>query len=397
MYNLVTQHLKLKDVYPDKAKEVAKTFNKKEEDLEFIRKGINPEDLRFNEGENSVVGYISTKSIDRDREIVVPEGVMLDDYRKTPVVLWCHDYSRLPIGKNIWIKCDDKGLIAKTVYNVKESFSRSVFEYRKDGFPLANSIGFIPLEYTDLDPETNSGARRRYDSVLLLEYSDVPVPSNPDAVQIAVSKGLIPESEKEEYLNAIKEEEKKEVEATLKEGRVLSKKNRTLIEETVKALQNLLEATDKSDNKQPEEVEPDDNGDCPEGYELEGDMCILKGKATPKPLKLEDIEGVFIKVFMENIEKHGVLTIKPGEKGVINLEPTEKDLEFEDEKSEDNSDLELDEEPIKEEVIKEPEFSLEDITAVIRKALSAEDEKRKKELQDMIDESISRAKGKMYK
>ena len=59
--------------------------------------------------------------------------------------------------------------------------------------------------------------------------------------------------------------------------------------------------------------------------------------------------------------------------------------------------MELDEEPIKEEVIKEPEFSLEDITAVIRKALSAEDEKRKKELQDMIDESISRAKGKMYK
>ena len=117
----------------------------------------------------------------------------------------------------MWIKADKKGLIAKTVYANHEE-ARKVYDYRKDGFPLANSIGFIPLEYessgnsfwsekTDNWEDTLKEWKANYREVygkrpkgepdtiytkwILLEYSDVPVPSNPEAIQLAISKGLI--------------------------------------------------------------------------------------------------------------------------------------------------------------------------------------------------------------
>jgi len=69
-----------------------------------------------------------------------------------------------------------------------------VYEYRRDGFPLAQSIGFIPVDWEDYNEEeakSNNGARRKYTKWILLEYSDVLVPSNPEALQIAEEKGLL--------------------------------------------------------------------------------------------------------------------------------------------------------------------------------------------------------------
>lgn len=190
--DLITQTLKLKDVYPDKAKALAEQMGKSEDELLFVRKGLVAEDLSFSEGERAAVSYITTAGVDRDSEIVDPAGADLSDYQKNPVVLWCHDYKQLPLGKNMWIKSDANGLVAKTQY-AKHDMAEKVYEYRKDGFPLAQSIGFMPVEWTDFNPGQHpKGARREYTKWKLLEYSDVPVPANPEAVNIAVSKGLLP-------------------------------------------------------------------------------------------------------------------------------------------------------------------------------------------------------------
>ena len=73
---------------------------------------------------------------------------------------------------------------------------------------MAKSIGFIPLAHVDeadfdqldlkaldLKKEDLSGASRVYTKWLMLEYSDVPVPSNPEALQLAISKNIITEDE----------------------------------------------------------------------------------------------------------------------------------------------------------------------------------------------------------
>jgi len=205
--DIVTERLKLKDIFPKKAKEFAKRYKfKSEDDIQLIRKGLTPADLKVSEEENSIISYITTATVDRDNEIVDPKGAILGDYNKNKVVLWGHDYHsrNLPLGRNQWLKMDDKGIIAKTEYYIKDEFANKVYNYRKDGFPLAESIGFIPLEWDDFENEkdikANDGAKRKYNKWLLLEYSDVPVPSNPDAVEMAMKKGLVTEEEAKDLI-----------------------------------------------------------------------------------------------------------------------------------------------------------------------------------------------------
>lgn len=280
---LITQHLKLVDINKAAANAFAEKLGIKAEDVEFIRKGIVPSDTQFEEGERAAVSYITTKDVDRDGEIVEPSGVDLEAYRKNPVVLFGHNYSELPIGKNLWIKSDDRGLIAKTQYASHE-FAQKVYEYRKEGMPLAQSIGFIPIKWEDNTDKANESWSRRYTKWHLLEYSDVPVPANPEAVAIAVSKGLIqpvyvPDSEKA--------------------GRVLSSKNRTLImaavqqmDEASEALRALLTAT-----------EPDEPADVPNGdtvemsaegktpIEKEADPPVVEKKEITKIDLMEALKG----------------------------------------------------------------------------------------------------------
>jgi len=202
--DLITRRVPAKNIgLPKWAKALLKKHGLKENETQVIRKGITPEDTKFKDGERSSVDYITTKSVDRDGEIVVPKGAILDHYRKNPVVLFGHDYKSIPIGKSLWIKADEKGLIAKTQY-AKHAKAEEIYQYRKDGFPMAKSIGFIPLssveeaDFGTLDLKALGlveadlkGATRVYPEWLMLEYSDVPIPSNPDALQLAISKGIL--------------------------------------------------------------------------------------------------------------------------------------------------------------------------------------------------------------
>jgi len=202
--DLITKRMSLNDVgLPSWVKGVLGNHNLDKGSAQLIRKGVVPSDMKFKESERSSVDYITTKSVDRDGEIVVPSGAMLDHYRKHPVVLWAHDYKQMPVGKSLWIKADENGLISKTQYSSKGR-GAEVFEYRKEGFPMAKSIGFIPIDFVEerdfdsidlksigLVEEDLRGASRVYTKWLMLEYSDVPVPSNPDALQLAIAKGIL--------------------------------------------------------------------------------------------------------------------------------------------------------------------------------------------------------------
>lgn len=189
---LITQVMRLKDVFPEMAGKFTADLNLEEEPL-FVRKGLVPSEIAFDEGERASWDYITTGAKDRDNEIVDPSGGVFDDYMKNPVVLFGHEHRGMPIGMCTDIKVGKTNIAAKTVY-ANTAQANEVYEYRKAGFPMAKSIGFIPLKTTRFAPDSEEGKQgitRRYDKWLLLEYSDVPVPSNPEALQIAISKGLL--------------------------------------------------------------------------------------------------------------------------------------------------------------------------------------------------------------
>lgn len=162
--------------------------------MEKIRKVFIGEIKEVNEADKTIVAHVSTKTRDRHDEVVDPEGLDLKQFKKNPVVLWAHDYWSPPIGKALWIKQDEKGIIAKTQF-APDEFSQRIFELFKGGFMKAFSIGFMPKEWTDGDG--NKTARRTYTKSELLEYSPVPVPANPDALALALEKGIITKDMKE--------------------------------------------------------------------------------------------------------------------------------------------------------------------------------------------------------
>lgn len=165
-------------------------------------------DISIEEGERAVVAKISTATVDRDGEVIVPDGVNWRDYQKNPVVLLGHDYYSLPIGKCTALTRDEKAITAKTIFAErpadhpaeKEWVPDTILSLFKQGVLKAFSIGFEPMDggmraATKGDVEKyGPECRRVFSRIKLLEYSVVTIPANQEAVALAVSKGISKET-----------------------------------------------------------------------------------------------------------------------------------------------------------------------------------------------------------
>ncbi len=161
-------------------------------------------------GSRAAIKYVSVRTIDRDGEIIVPQGLKLHEFRKYGHVLWNHNYSLPPIGSDEWIRPDDWGVKAKTLYadTGEGTLANTIWALVQQQHLKASSVGFIPLEsYTQGDkrfadllekfrsewPElrkSKTDVRRITTKAILLEHSDVSVPANVDAEIVAVAKSM---------------------------------------------------------------------------------------------------------------------------------------------------------------------------------------------------------------
>jgi len=122
---------------------------------------------------------ISTADRDRQGDIIMQDGWVLDNYKNNPVVLFGHDYWSLPIGICDEIKVVDGKLVAKGRF-ASHDFAQEVRKLYDAGMLRTTSVGFIPLE-----TEGNVILRAE-----LLEFSFVPVPANPMALSLAHEKQI---------------------------------------------------------------------------------------------------------------------------------------------------------------------------------------------------------------
>jgi len=182
-----------------------------ENDLFIHRKSID-DDPKVMEVENDekriTLGYASTRTMDRDYEIIVPDGMDLSQYRKNPVLLWAHNWSEQPIGKMPDIKSDGFGLRGISEYATTK-LATEIWTLVKGGFLRTHSIGFIPTkwafkgdtlynamlerafqEWPEFTTEDAEKLRGFVLEAVMLENSVVPIPSNTDAlIQEVVGKG----------------------------------------------------------------------------------------------------------------------------------------------------------------------------------------------------------------
>lgn len=214
--------------------------------MEMIKKVFNSEIKSIDEKEMTLTAFVSTSARDRYDEVLDPKGVDISNYNKNPVVLWAHKYDIPPIGKALWTKRNEEGVISKVKF-ANTPFAQEIFNLYKEGFLKAFSVGFIPIEYEDGDGKKTP--RRIYKKWEMLEYSAVPVPANPEALALAVQRGICSEETKKMFDMFVPEENHYE-DIPVKEEKdakgleeLLAENN--LLDENVKSLNEKIIALEK--------------------------------------------------------------------------------------------------------------------------------------------------------
>lgn len=179
------------------------------EDTEVKRATATSDEQPVEKATRAVSMYASTRHVDRDGEIVLPEGWDLSEFKRAPVHLWGHNYALPPVGSDIEIGADAYGLKSKTVYadTGEGTLPNVLFALRSQGHLKTSSVGFIPLErtfkgerkftnlvdawrktWTELTDRAIEALEVITTKALLLEHSDVSVPANVNALTLDVAK-----------------------------------------------------------------------------------------------------------------------------------------------------------------------------------------------------------------
>ena len=126
---------------------------------------------------------VSTPSLDRDKDRVLPLGLELEHYQRNPVLMWGHNY-RDPfavIGRAADMQLSPDAFRLKPEFREPASDDDPMHIIRAlwdADLVRAFSIGFVPKEY-----EENEEGGRDYTRAEILEVSLVPIPANQEALK----------------------------------------------------------------------------------------------------------------------------------------------------------------------------------------------------------------------
>ena len=143
---------------------------------------------------------ITSEVRDRMGDIIRIDGIDTSNFQKKPAVIYGHKYADMDpvpiIGANEGFRREGKDLYAITRFLNPKEVSQRLGELVHDLWVLNQkrlmgwSVGFIPLEWTDIR-ERGRITGYDYTKSELLEYSNVIIPANQDAINDAIKRGLV--------------------------------------------------------------------------------------------------------------------------------------------------------------------------------------------------------------
>lgn len=157
-------------------------------------------DVVFDTSKMCATGILATTSKDRVGDVLEVNGIDFTNHKKNPIVLVDHgQWYMLPIGKTIdengnytvWLDGDD--CFQTTYFSQNSQIAEQVYSLYCEGILKANSIGFRPIEVSNLKPDIklNLPPARWIKKCELLECSWVGIPCNQDAVMATLSRDKI--------------------------------------------------------------------------------------------------------------------------------------------------------------------------------------------------------------
>lgn len=145
---------------------------------------------------------ITAETLDRDGEVLIPQGMNSVDFDRNPVLFWNHDYSQ-PVGKCVSLKRGDRSIAGEFIFARKpdgylgEFFPEVAAALVGQGIVRAVSVGYVPetggtRRATDIDRKKyGDEVQTIFSRWKLLEVSLAPMQANPDALITAIKKGIV--------------------------------------------------------------------------------------------------------------------------------------------------------------------------------------------------------------
>lgn len=179
--------------------------------LKAVFKGVTEEKTK--DGKKVFSAVATTLDLDRYNEVVLPKGVILDNFLQNPVLLSQHDYGKDPIGAITDIKVGKSEILVKFVFDETDPDAAKTMRKYEQGIMKSFSIGFLPKTWMygeQLRDEKGNPAKKVecalpdgstykldltqykqtpsvvYTGWELLELSTVSVPANPGATMMAL-------------------------------------------------------------------------------------------------------------------------------------------------------------------------------------------------------------------
>lgn len=191
---------------------------------------------RAGKGDGPLRIVAATAGMKGDGLNLTMDGADLARFESNPVVGYGHSYwgrDSLPIGRSEKTWIDGDRLLMDVVFDAEDEFAQKVERKYQGGYLNAFSIGF---DVHNVDNQT--GVPERWE---LFEVSSVPLPMDPNAIVEAGRARALADARDE-----------------TRAGKVLSKANKTLVENAVTALQALLSAAGSEDDEGDDDGRSDD-------------------------------------------------------------------------------------------------------------------------------------------
>jgi len=282
---------------------------------------------KANGEKNTRTFLISNKAQDRDKDTIDPFGWELEDFRKNGAILWAHNSWEPPVATpgevSVRGSAEDAALFGDAKFVEAYPFAKLLLNLIDEGALKNASVGFSPVEW--IYNEERGGVD--FIKQKLVEWSVVPIGSNPDAmVQLAkdgndlspmlewsqrwldndekignaiaddvevaaICKALEPfattidpgvaarKDESDEGEPATELEQKDDEADEGKAGRVLSRANKDKLRQASELVLEVLAAATKDEDEEEEDLE-EEQDDGEEGEEEDDDKTVTVESTT---------------------------------------------------------------------------------------------------------------------
>ena len=145
---------------------------------------------------------ITAETLDRDGEVLIPQGMNSVEFEKNPTLFWNHDYAQ-PVGRCNALKRKESTIVGDFTFAQRpdgysgEFFPEVAAALVGQGIVNAVSVGYVPEDggvrrATEVDRKKyGDRVHTVYSRWKLLEVSLAPLQANPDALITAVKKGMM--------------------------------------------------------------------------------------------------------------------------------------------------------------------------------------------------------------